>query len=452
MRFNLKKLYIQSAVLLTLSLLLCGCSAYKGKPADTDLTPESKPDMAERCAEAVEGAIKREELFDGRLQIEDRREFLAFIMTHFGGETLLSLCDSKGGNAWHALTGNTLNVLIDMYSGHLSPNGPAYREDISLRETDGSIVIRAVGDICLGEQWYVSPRIDSRGKGISGVADSDVLELLRSADITIANNEFCFSDRGRPMVGKKYTFRALPGRVSLLSDMGIDIVSLANNHVYDFGAEAFTDTLATLDSAKIARIGAGESITEAAKPHYFIAGGRKIAFTAATRAEKYILTPQATENSSGVMRTYDPEEYLEVISAAERECDINIAYVHWSREGSNYYEKDLPALAKKYIDAGADIIIGAHAHQLQGIEIIDGVPVIYNLGDFLFDLEKTDSAIFEIEITPEGNMNYRFIPCYQENVCIHLAEGEEKDRLLELMNRLSVNVTLDESGLISLIP
>ncbi len=443
-----KRLKFFAAVLLSLILL----SSCVEKPGSVPQETQMPTDTEEAYMDEIAQAALRDELFEGKIAEDAREAFLTFIMESFGTEALLNICRTSDKADWHRATGNTLNVLSDMFNGYLDPQSPAYRRDISRRDVGEDTVIRVVGDIGLGEDWHISPRIDSRGQGIGGVVDSDVLSLLTGADITLANNEFCFSERGRKMAGKMYTFRAKPSRVGHLADMGIDIVSLANNHVYDFGAEAFSDTLATLDGAMIARIGAGENKVEAGAPHYFIAGGRKIAFTAATRAEKNIMTPEATETSSGVMRTYDPADYLEVIKRAESECDINIVYVHWSREGSHYYEKELRELAVQYIEAGADIIIGAHAHQLQGMEMINGVPVVYNLGDFLFDLEFVETGILEINIGSAGEMSYRFIPCYQENVCVHLAKGKIKSDILDLMRTLSVNIVFSNDGTLSMLP
>lgn len=377
-------------------------------------------------------------------------EFVDFLHSEFGDGVVLRLRDALlsgdfSKDSWHAITGNTAAVLSDMYSGALDENSPNYRSDIKVIDagSDGA-VIRIVGDICFADNWRIAPQIGENG--IYDVMSENTVELLRSADVFLANNEFTYSTRGEPLKNKYYTFRAHPDRVQHMLEIGADIVSLANNHAYDYGEDAFADTLATLKNAGLPYIGGGENAEEAAKPYYFIVGGRKYAFSAATRAEKYILTPEAKENSSGVMRTYDPEKYLEVIRSAEEQCDYNIVYVHWGTEGSHEIEDKLYRLGCQYIDAGADIVVGAHAHVLQGIQFYSGVPIVYNLGNFLFNAKTMDTGILEVGISDGGSCTYRFIPAIQKNCYVQTVDGTEKERILKFMEDISVDVTFDTEG------
>lgn len=140
---------------------------------------------------------------------------------------------------------------------------------------------------------------------------------MRSADVLLCNNEFSISDRGSPMPGKRFTFRAKTDNVSMWHQLGADIVGLANNHCFDYGEEAFIDTLDTLTEAGIPYVGAGRNIREAMEPRFFLAGGMKIGYIACTRAEKHILTPGAGENSPGVLCCYEPELAEQAIPAGE---------------------------------------------------------------------------------------------------------------------------------------
>ncbi len=382
-------------------------------------------------------------------------DFLDFLCESFGEETLSSIGNAITEGAftyesWHDITGNTALVLECMYSGALDADSPNYREDIKVIETNGEgAVIRVVGDISFADNWKIIPALEERKKGIYGVLSEETVGILKDADIFLANNEFTYSTRGEPLDNKMYTFRAKPSRVQLMQEIGADIVSLANNHAYDYGEYAFADTLQTLRESNLAYIGGGADIKEASKPFYFIAGGRKYGFTAATKAEKYILTPEATETSSGVLRTYNPDKYLGVIAAAEEECDYNISYVHWGAEGSHQIEDGLFDMAKQYIDAGADIVIGAHAHILQGIQYYKGVPIVYNLGNFIFNAETIDTGILEIEISKNGQPTYKFIPAIQKDCYTSIVKGEEKQRILDFMESLSINVGFDENGIFS---
>ncbi len=103
------------------------------------------------------------------------------------------------------------------------------------------------GDINLSEGWSTTVFMDRQPDGIYDCLSSDLMLELQSADILLINNEFTYSNRGTPLAGKAYTFRAAPSRVEGLQQLGADIVSLANNHVYDYGEEALLDTMDTLE-------------------------------------------------------------------------------------------------------------------------------------------------------------------------------------------------------------
>ena len=375
--------------------------------------------------------------------------FLDFLETKFGESVLTALYNEleRGiftDEHWYALTGNTAAVLRDLYSGALDKDSPNYRSDITVIESVGEeTTIRIVGDVSFADNWHIAPKIGQNG--VLDVMSEETLELLKSADILLVNNEFTYSTRGKPL-NKAYTFRAHPDNVQYMLDIGADVVSLANNHAYDYGADAFEDTLNTLAGVQLPYIGAGRNKEEAAKPHYFIVNGRKYAFSAATRAEKTIRTPEAGENSSGVMRTYDATQYLETIKSAEQECDYNIVYVHWGAEGSHQIEDGLYEMGCQYIDAGADIVIGAHAHVLQGIQFYNNVPIVYNLGNFLFNAYNIDTGVLEITISDVGIPSYRFVPAKQRYSSVKLIHDTEKQRILTLMDELSIGVQFDDDG------
>ncbi len=401
--------------------------------------------------EAINTILANVSNFDKPSQQLINSEFLKWFSKEFGQKSLKNLEEKSASTVvnedWHTLCGNTAFVLADMFSGALDPESENYRTDIKVIETDDEkTIIRIVGDVSFADDWVIAPKIDSRGKGIYGVLSEDTVETLKSADVFLLNNEFTYSTRGTPLSNKLYTFRANPDRAKLLHDIGADIVSLANNHAYDYGSVAFSDTLETLKQEKIPYIGGGENIQEAAKPYYFIINGRKYAFSAATKAEKYILTPVATETSSGVMRTYNPEQYIKTVEEAEAQSDYNIAYLHWGKEDSHYIEEGLYEMGCKFIDAGADIVVGAHAHILQGIQFYKNVPIVYNLGNFIFNAKDVDTGVLEIEISNDKTPTYKFIPAKQKDCYTQIVYGEEKVRILNFMAELSVNVNFDEDG------
>ena len=124
-------------------------------------------------------------------------------------------------------------------------------------------------------------------------------------------------------------------------------------------------------------------------------------------------------------------------------------FIHWSKEDSNELEEVIKVTGKEYIDDGADLIIGSHAHLLQGMEIYNNKLIAYNLGDFIFNRETKDTGILSVTLNKKGNLSYKFIPCKQDNYKTSLLEGKEKDRVLNNMNTYSINTILSSDGTIT---
>ena len=227
------------------------------------------------------------------------------------------------------------------------------------------------------------------------------------------------------------------------------MVTLANNHVYDYGEEAFLDMLDAFQAKQMPYIGAGRNLQEASKPYYVIIGGYKVAFLNATRAEKYILTPGATEETNGVFRCYDPTNMINQITKAKQESDYVIAIIHYGKEGYHELEEEQVSSSKQYIDAGADMVVGHHAHTLQGIEFYNHKPIIYNLGNFIFNAEVDDTAIFQVKMNQEGIDSYYIYPAIQKNCFTDLLIDEGKQRVINDLNSWSYKTFITPEGQIT---
>lgn len=196
------------------------------------------------------------------------------------------------------------------------------------------VTLEFAGDILLDDEYAMMFRYRSRGSDINDTFSAALLERMRNADVFMLNNEFPFSTRGTPTEGKTFTFRANPANVEMYAQLGVDLVSLANNHAYDFGEEALLDTFSTLEGAGIPYVGAGRDIDEAKKPVYLIANGMKIAVVSATQIERNAVpdTKEATMTNAGVLRCMDTTALLEVIAQAKANSDFVILYIHWGTE------------------------------------------------------------------------------------------------------------------------
>lgn len=323
-------------------------------------------------------------------------------------------------------------------------------EEVDLHEYDFTICY--AGDISLADDACTTQRLLSSENGIYDCISPELIAIMQEADITCVNSEFCFSTNGSPLKGKAYTFRADPSRVSVYTEMGVDVVTLANNHVYDYGKQAMLDTLTTFEDAGIAYFGAGRNLEEAMKPVYYEIDGKTIALVGASRAEKHKMTPQATEDSVGILRCYDTELFLEVIQEADANADFVIAYVHWGTEYSTVLEKVQLSTGKEYLDAGADVIIGAHSHCLQGMEYYDGKPIVYSMGNFWFNTKTLDTMLIQVRFYGNdegGDVEVSVVPAIQKNSkTTILTEESEIEKLYSYLEEISVNIEIDEDGII----
>ncbi|MBQ9043266.1 MAG: CapA family protein, partial [Eggerthellaceae bacterium] len=165
-----------------------------------------------------------------------------------------------------------------------------------------SISLGFAGDICFADNYIPMEHLAEIGStDIADGIDQRFIDIMRGQDLMWINNEFCYSDRGEPLEGKMYTFRGSPSHVTYLDDLGVDIAGLANNHVFDYGEEAFIDTLATLENDNMPYVGAGRNIEAAKAPVYLETGGFTIGYVAASCAEYTIYTPEATDSSPGIL-------------------------------------------------------------------------------------------------------------------------------------------------------
>lgn len=331
---------------------------------------------------------------------------------------------------------------------------PAYMEENNIYTVEpaepGRVTMTFAGDILFDTNYAIMGTVRGSGDISQGIMP-EVIERMQAADIMALNNEFAYSNRGTPTADKQFTFRARPETAAYLTDLGVDIVSLANNHAYDYGPTALEDTLDTLRETGIPYVGAGRNIDEARKPVYYIVGDLKIAFVSATQIERLDTpdTKEATETSPGVFRCWNGARLMETIREAAQNSDFVVAYIHWGTE--NQAELDWAQLkqAPELIAAGANLVIGDHPHCLQPIGVIQGVPVIYSLGNFWFNSKTLDTGMVEVVVDEAGIVSYQFIPCLQSGCRTTLLQGTEKERVLSYIRSISEGVRIDEEGFVS---
>lgn len=368
------------------------------------------------------------ELAANKLSAASGRAVSVELLQNIGEEkTALLVSEVDSGayseKSWLNITGYSYLANLDMANGTVLPENV---RDFGYNGKD-YFDISFVGDVIYDPDCAPMVRASELG-GVENCFDAEVLEKLRNSDITLLNNEFSITTRGAALEGKTWTFRAAPETVQIHKDLGADIVSLANNHVYDYGETGFIDTLDHLKAAGMPYVGAGRNLDEARQAQYFIVNGVKVGIIAASRAEKVRFTPVATEDSAGVMGTYESADFLEAVKEADAQCDILIAYVHWGTEKSEKLESAQKEMAREYIDAGVDAVIGGHTHYLQGMEFYNGKPIIYSLGNFWFSNYYVDTGILTLRVNADFDVQTFFMPLAQQNGEVRCFETQEECR------------------------
>ncbi len=315
-----------------------------------------------------------------------------------------------------------------------------------------TVTMGFAGDILFDTGYAVGDAFMRAGNTAEGVIGQSLLDKMRGVDIMMVNNEFTYSNGGTPIEGKTYTFRARPETAGILNTMGVDIVGIANNHAYDFGREAFLDSLTALDNVGVAYAGGGENIDEASHPVYYITdNGMKIAIICATQIERLNNpdTKGATADSPGVFRCLDDALLLEKVREARERNAYVVVFIHWGTESTqeiDYLQRDQ---AKEIADAGANLIIGTHPHVLQKIDYVDGVPVVYSTGNFIFNSKTIDTCMIIATLHKNGSTNIQFVPAIQSGCTVTEATGENYARILSSMAAMSGGINIDENGYIS---
>ena len=290
--------------------------------------------------------------------------------------------------------------------------------------------------------------------GLSGCFSDSLLTEMQEADLFCLNSEFAFTDGGTALSGKDYTYRSDPSRISILQEMGADVAVLANNHVFDYGEEGLLDTLETFRSADLPYVGAGEDLDEASAVHYAELGDCTVAYVAGTRVEWSELTRGADEDQSGVFRTTESNELIcERIAEASENADFVVVYIHWGIENTASLESYQVDSGEEFIDAGADVVVGDHPHELQGIAWYDDKPIFYSMGNFWFSSYGKYTMLLEVEITRdesgEETAQYRLVPAWTENGQVTAITDESGQReFYDYMESLSSGVTIDDDGIV----
>lgn len=243
-----------------------------------------------------------------------------------------------------------------------------------------------------------------------------VAPVLAGADVAMVNLETAITDRGAAEA-KQYRFRASPRAFDALASAGVDVATMANNHGRDYGAVGLADTLAAIPNAPLKVVGIGADAAAAFAPARFDVRGRRVAIVAATDVLDGALERSwtATDAQPGLASAKDPTRLLAAVRAARADSDLVVVYLHWGVEGATCPTARQRQLARALVDAGADVVVGSHAHRQQGAGRAGDAFVAYGLGNFAFYNEAGPSGItgvLVLTVTGRHVDGYSWIPAH----------------------------------------
>jgi poly-gamma-glutamate capsule biosynthesis protein CapA/YwtB (metallophosphatase superfamily) len=258
----------------------------------------------------------------------------------------------------------------------------------------------------------------------------EVQAALGQADLVVLNLECCISERGRPWEapGKPFFFRAPPQAVELLALLGVDCVTLANNHALDYGVDALADTLDHLAAAGIATVGAGSNLEQARRPAVLAAWGLRVAVLGVTdHPADFAAGPDRPGVAFADLGRQVPGWLAELIREASAQADVTLVTPHWGPNMTTAPVRHVRRAAGALVDAGATLVAGHSAHVPHGV----AGRVLYDLGDFLDDyrvdsrLRNDLGLLFLVTLDAAGPLRLEALPLKLEFCHTRPATGED---------------------------
>ena len=291
--------------------------------------------------------------------------------------------------------------------------------------------------IVVAGDWAAIRRFD----GVTGGVYGDLLPLLRECDLRIVNLESPLTDSGAPIWKDGPNLCAHPKAIGALQVVPFQVACLANNHVMDLGVDGLSSTLKTLADARIASVGAGMNPGEAYQPLSIQCGNLKVGIVNFCEGEDCTAAIDRADDGAGVFG-WDVERAANSVIELRETNDVVLAIVHCGREYAPVPPPYVVASFRRLAAAGATAVIGHHPHVPQGVEIHNGCPIFYSLGNFVFDqpvdsyFRKTGYLVI-LEIAKSGINQFRMVPYHIESEQLRLLTGDEAVAFLNDLRRVS---------------
>jgi poly-gamma-glutamate capsule biosynthesis protein CapA/YwtB (metallophosphatase superfamily) len=238
-----------------------------------------------------------------------------------------------------------------------------------------------------------------------------ITSTLSSADLTMVNLETAVTDRGSEEP-KQYHFRAPISAFEAVRAAGVDVVTMANNHVLDYGQVGIADTLQNATAARFPYVGIGRDAAAAFAPYFTTVKGVKIGIVAFSQVHELEYSWAARDNRPGVAMAGDLARAVAAVRAARAAADLVIVFNHWGQEGNACPTAEQKTFAARLAGAGADVIIGSHAHTLQGDGWLGKTYVAYGMANFLWygDSFSTETGVLRLTMSGRRVVKNEFLP------------------------------------------
>ncbi|CAA9262230.1 MAG: CapA protein [uncultured Acidimicrobiales bacterium] len=269
--------------------------------------------------------------------------------------------------------------------------------------------------IAFGGDVHFEGQIRSRLQSDPASVMAGVAPVLRGADVAVVNLETAVTSRGTKPPGKEYAFRAPPSAFAALQAGGVDVASMANNHGMDYGRQGLEDSLEAARSGQVAVVGIGRNADEAYRPFVREVKGQRIAVIGATQVLDDDLRAAwtATDTQPGLASAKEVGRLTAAVRRARAQANTVVVYLHWGTEGQTCPNEAQPVLARALAEAGADVIVGGHAHRLQGAGRLGSAFVAYGLGNFAFYSDSgpgTETGVLTVTVAGRDIDAYRWTP------------------------------------------
>ena len=254
----------------------------------------------------------------------------------------------------------------------------------------------------------------------------DLLTFLHNADFNIFNLEVPLTNIARPISKQGICMMASTKSVVGMSNLGINLFTLANNHIMDQDEQGLNSTFNTLSKAGIACVGAGDNLEEARKPFFFVINGKRYGIYACAEHEFSI----ATDECPGA-NPFDPLESLDDISKMKLQCDYAVVLYHGGKEYYRYPSPQLQKVCRKIIEKGANLVVCQHSHCIGCKEEYNNGTIIYGQGNFIFDGDNDEYWNTSLLLKIDESLNIDYGPIKKIDNVVRIAEENEAKIILD---------------------